>query len=122
MSSAMTSFADLLRHLRTTAALSQEELSERSGLSLRGISDLERGVRRAPHLTTVRVLADALALSPTDRQALLAAARPGANAGYAGRRSWWLCPAPAAPHPAARSRARAGYARLPGAGTAIFGW
>ena len=80
MSSAMTSFADLLRHLRTTAALSQEELSERSGLSLRGISDLERGVRRAPHLTTVRVLADALALSPTDRQALLAAARPGAKA------------------------------------------
>ena len=81
MSSAMTSFADLLRHLRTTAALSQEELSERSGLSLRGISDLERGVRRAPHLTTVRVLADALALSPTDRQALLAAARPGALPG-----------------------------------------
>src|SRR5215216_6409037 len=76
MSSAMTSFADLLRNLRTTAALSQEELSERSGLSLRGISDLERGVRRAPHLTTVRVLADALALSPMDRQALLAAARP----------------------------------------------
>src|SRR4051812_27738168 len=77
MSSTMSSFADLLRHLRTTAALSQEELSERSGVSLRGISDLERGVRRAPHLTTVRVLADALALGPMDRQALLAAARPG---------------------------------------------
>ncbi len=78
MSSAITSFADLLRHLRTTAALSQEELACRSGLSLRGISDLERGVRRAPHLTTVRVLADALGLDPADRQALLAAARPGA--------------------------------------------
>ena len=52
MSSAITSFADLLRHLRTSAALSQEELAVRSGLSLRGISDLERGVRRAPHLTT----------------------------------------------------------------------
>src|SRR3712207_1715519 len=78
MSSAITSFADLLRHLRTTAALSQEELACRSGLSLRGISDLERGVRRAPHLTTVRVLADALGLDPTDRQALLTAARPGA--------------------------------------------
>ncbi|HEX5964081.1 MAG TPA: helix-turn-helix domain-containing protein [Gemmatimonadales bacterium] len=77
MSSAITSFADLLRHLRTTAALSQEELAIRSGLSLRGISDLERGVRRAPHLTTVRVLADALALSDAERQALLAAARPG---------------------------------------------
>jgi predicted ATPase/transcriptional regulator with XRE-family HTH domain len=78
MSSAITSFADLLRHLRITAALSQEELAIRSGLSLRGISDLERGVRRAPHLTTVRVLADALALDTTDRQALLTAARPGA--------------------------------------------
>src|SRR5215217_4445273 len=78
MSSAVTSFADLLRHLRTTAALSQEELSARSGLSLRGISDLERGVRRAPHLTTVRELANALALGPTERQALLTAARPRA--------------------------------------------
>jgi predicted ATPase/DNA-binding XRE family transcriptional regulator len=78
MSSAITSFADLLRHLRTSAALSQEELAIRSGLSLRGISDLERGVRRAPHLTTVRVLADALGLGKAERQALLAAARPGA--------------------------------------------
>ncbi len=77
MSSAVTSFATLLRHLRTSAALSQEELAMRSGLSLRGISDLERGVRRAPHLTTVRVLADGLALGPAERQALLAAARPG---------------------------------------------
>ncbi|MCC2626593.1 MAG: transcriptional regulator, family, partial [Thermomicrobiales bacterium] len=77
MSSAITSFADLLRHLRTSASLSQEELAVRSGLSLRGISDLERGVRRVPHLTTVRVLADALALGATERQALLAAARPG---------------------------------------------
>ena len=77
MSSAITSFADLLRHLRTSAALSQEELAKRSGLSLRGISDLERGVRRAPHLTTMRVLADALGLGPAERQALLAAARPG---------------------------------------------
>src|SRR5215217_8185092 len=77
MSSAITSFADLLRQLRTAAALSQEELAERAGVSLRGISDLERGVRRAPHLSTVRVLADALSLGPVERQSLLAAARPG---------------------------------------------
>jgi len=76
MSSAVSSFADLLRHLRTSAALSQEELAVRAGLSLRGLSDLERGVRRTPHLSTVRLLADALALGPEDRQALLAAARP----------------------------------------------
>jgi predicted ATPase/DNA-binding XRE family transcriptional regulator len=70
------SFADLLRHLRTSAALSQEELARRAALSLRGISDLERGVRRTPHLATVRLLADALALTSEDREALLAAARP----------------------------------------------
>ncbi len=76
MSSVTSTFADLLRHLRTSASLSQEELAERAGLSLRGISDLERGVRRTPHLSTVRLLADALELSPVDRQALFATARP----------------------------------------------
>ena len=77
MSHMTATFADLLRQLRTAAALSQEELAERAGVSLRGISDLERGVRRTPHLSTVRLLADALALGPGDREALLAAARPG---------------------------------------------
>src|SRR5215207_3171099 len=77
MSQMAATFADLLRQLRTAAALSQEELAERAGVSLRGLSDLERGVRRTPHLSTVRLLADALALGPEDRQALLAAARPG---------------------------------------------
>ena len=69
-------FGTVLRQLRTAAALSQEALAERAGLSLRGISDLERGVRRTPYLATVGLLADALDLSPEDRQALLAAARP----------------------------------------------
>jgi transcriptional regulator with XRE-family HTH domain len=69
-------FGDLLRGLRRSAALSQEELAERAGLSLRGISDLERGVRRAPHLTTVRLLAEALALTGADRQAFFASPRP----------------------------------------------
>jgi transcriptional regulator with XRE-family HTH domain len=77
MSSDTAAFSTVLRQLRTAAALSQEALAERAGLSLRGVSDLERGLRRAPHLSTVRMLADALALSPADRQALLAAARPG---------------------------------------------
>jgi predicted ATPase/transcriptional regulator with XRE-family HTH domain len=76
MSRTTTTFAYVLRQLRTAASLSQEELAERAGVSLRGVSDLERGVRRTPHLSTVRMLADALQLNPTDRQALLAAARP----------------------------------------------
>jgi len=76
MSGDTAAFSAVLRQLRTSAALSQEALAERAGLSPRGISDLERGVRRAPHLTTVRLLADALALNPAERQLLLAAARP----------------------------------------------
>src|SRR5688572_33091522 len=69
------SFGDLLRQARTAAALSQEELAERAGLSTRGISALERGIRRAPRLATVRMLADALALDEAGRAALLTAAR-----------------------------------------------
>jgi predicted ATPase/DNA-binding XRE family transcriptional regulator len=71
-----TSFGDQLRELRSAAALSQEDLAERTGLSRRGISDLERGLRRAPRLETVRLLADGLALGQDERKALLTAARP----------------------------------------------
>ena len=49
MSRATPTFGDVLRQLRTAASLSQEDLDERAGVSLRGISDLERGVRRTPH-------------------------------------------------------------------------
>src|SRR3954471_3134457 len=66
----------LLRRLRTAAALSQEELAERAGLSVRALSDLERGVHQAPRLETVRLLATALDLGEHDRVELLAAARP----------------------------------------------
>jgi predicted ATPase/DNA-binding XRE family transcriptional regulator len=77
MSDEPTTFGAVLRQLRTAAALSQEALAERAGLSPRGVSDLERGARRTPHLATVGLLADALNLGPADRQRLLAAARPG---------------------------------------------
>ena len=76
MSETETSFGEVLRRLRTAAALSQEALAQRARLSRNGISDLERGLRRAPHLETVRMLADALALPESDRVALLVAARP----------------------------------------------
>jgi predicted ATPase/transcriptional regulator with XRE-family HTH domain len=70
------SFGVLLRQLRSASSLSQEELAERSGLSVRGISDLERGLRHAPRLETVRLLADALTLTDDERKVLLTAARP----------------------------------------------
>ncbi|MGH2618424.1 MAG: helix-turn-helix domain-containing protein, partial [Thermomicrobiales bacterium] len=76
MSETRTSFGDLLRRLRSAAALSQEALAERAGLSRNGISDLERGLHPAPRLETVRMLADGLALGEADRAALLTAARP----------------------------------------------
>ena len=66
----------LLRRYRTAAALSQEELAERAGVSVRAVSDLERGVHRVPRPETVRLLADALALQETERATLLAAAHP----------------------------------------------
>src|SRR6187200_1922995 len=68
-----STFGETLRTFRTAAALSQEELAARSGLSLRGVSDLERGARTTPRLETVRLLADALGLDPAERAALLAA-------------------------------------------------
>jgi transcriptional regulator with XRE-family HTH domain len=43
---------------RLAAGLSQAELAERAGLSARGISDLERGVRQAPYPATLRRLAE----------------------------------------------------------------
>jgi predicted ATPase/transcriptional regulator with XRE-family HTH domain len=70
------SFGELLRQVRSAASLSQEELAQRSGVSVRGISDLERGARSAPRLETVRLLADALDVDQASRAALLAAARP----------------------------------------------
>src|SRR5918995_3034147 len=68
--------ADLVRRHRTAVALSQEALAERAGLSVRAISDLERGVHRTPRLETVRLVADALGLGEVHRAALLVAARP----------------------------------------------
>jgi predicted ATPase/transcriptional regulator with XRE-family HTH domain len=76
------SFGQLLQELRAAAGLTQPELAELAGLSDRGISDLERGVRTRPQASTVRQLAAALQLDTDERAALTAAAsssrdRPG---------------------------------------------
>ncbi len=67
---------DLIWRAQLAAGLSQEQLAERSGLSARTISDLERGQRKTPHLESLRMLAAGLDLSSEDRKALLQAARP----------------------------------------------
>lgn len=60
-------FGDLLRQARRSAGLTQEELAGRAGISSRAVSDLERGVNRAPRRDTLDLLAQALDLSPADR-------------------------------------------------------
>jgi predicted ATPase/transcriptional regulator with XRE-family HTH domain len=80
MSNSPPTFGLLLRRYRAAAGLTQDELAERSGLSARGISDLERGARERPYRDTVQMLADALDLPPEDRAILGAAARAGTQA------------------------------------------
>src|SRR5215472_8946257 len=70
-----TTFASLLRKLRTEALLTQEELADAAGLSPRSISDLERGVNRTAHKETARLLADALGLTDSGRAEFEAVAR-----------------------------------------------
>ncbi|HLZ22878.1 MAG TPA: tetratricopeptide repeat protein [Ktedonobacterales bacterium] len=74
-----TAFATLLNHYRITAGLTQEELAERAGVSVRSISDMERGVPHTPRKATIHLLAVALDLSAPDYDAFVAAAR-GRNA------------------------------------------
>jgi tetratricopeptide (TPR) repeat protein/transcriptional regulator with XRE-family HTH domain len=72
-------FAGVLRRLRIGVQLTQEELARAAGLSVRAVSDLERGVATTPHRDTVRLLADALRLVGPVRAEFEAAARgPGA--------------------------------------------
>ena len=68
-------FATLLRQYRVAAHLSQEKLAERAGLSVAAISALERGVRKTPHMATVRLLAKALRLNALERAMFGATAR-----------------------------------------------
>nr|SCO70298.1 Xre-like transcriptional regulator [Streptomyces argillaceus] len=72
-------FGTVLRRLREKAGLTQEELERRSGISVSTIGGLENGRHRRgnPRMTTVRSLADGLALDREDREELLRAAVPG---------------------------------------------
>jgi non-specific serine/threonine protein kinase len=60
-------FSDLLRRARRVAGLTQEALAERAGVSVRAISDLERGINRAPRRDTLDMLVEALDL-PAEEQ------------------------------------------------------
>lgn len=68
-------FGALLRAFRREAALTQDALAERAGLSVEAIRVLEAGRRRHPRPTTVEQLVAALGLSDVDRSRLTEAAQ-----------------------------------------------
>src|SRR6185437_739764 len=93
------SFAELLRRFRVAASLTQEALAERCGYSPATIAALETGRRKAPRLSTVSDLADALSLSAADRALLATAAGVAGAAGAAAvgaRQTAGVGPVPAA--------------------------
>jgi non-specific serine/threonine protein kinase len=69
-------FGTLLKRYRVAAGFTQEALAERAGISARAISDLERGLYKAPQRATVSRVGDALGLAPEERGALELVARP----------------------------------------------
>jgi pimeloyl-ACP methyl ester carboxylesterase len=71
-------FAQALRQQRLVSGLTQEELAERAKLSVRAISDLERGVIHSPRPSTLRRLSEGLDAGPDGAAALLAAVHPPA--------------------------------------------
>jgi tetratricopeptide (TPR) repeat protein/transcriptional regulator with XRE-family HTH domain len=75
-------FGQLLRSHRVAAGLTQEELADLSGLSVRTLGDIERDRVAKPYRNSLDRLADALRLTGTKRQEFLdsARARPARNA------------------------------------------
>src|ERR1700733_10784790 len=59
-----------LRAIRLDRGLTLEQLAESSGVSVRGVSDIERGVRDRPRRSTIDALSDALQLDAGTRREL----------------------------------------------------
>jgi predicted ATPase/transcriptional regulator with XRE-family HTH domain len=60
--------AALIQRRRVSARLTQEELAERAGISVRTISDIERGLRRSVYRDTAERLAEALEVPGAERE------------------------------------------------------
>ncbi|MET7437704.1 ATP-binding protein [Streptomyces sp. NPDC004082] len=74
---AIGGFGPLLAAWRARAGMSQEQLSHASGVSVRGLRDLERGRSRGPQRRTVEALAAALELDAAGARELERAASLG---------------------------------------------
>lgn len=75
------SFGERLRRLRLANGLTQRELAERAGVSLRGLNALESGRHQAPRARTIARLAEALGFTADDRAVFEAAGRGRAAGG-----------------------------------------
>ena len=73
----------LVRQYRQALGLSQEELADRSRLSVRAIGNIERGRTTRPHRHSVQSLGDALVLPDSQRRELDRAARVPAQGVHA---------------------------------------
>src|SRR5262245_33625970 len=69
-------FGALLKRYRLRAGWTQEALAERAGVSARAVSDLERGLNRAPQRGTRDRLVEALGLAAEERRGVELVARP----------------------------------------------
>ncbi|WP_410648909.1 ATP-binding protein [Amycolatopsis sp. cmx-4-54] len=74
---AATTFKALLKGYRVRAGLTQEELAEGSGVSVRAISDMERGIAKSPQRRTIEALAAPLSLTDEELTGLQKVARQG---------------------------------------------
>jgi predicted ATPase/DNA-binding XRE family transcriptional regulator/Tfp pilus assembly protein PilF len=68
-------FGNLLRHYRMRSGLTQEELADLAHMSVHSISNYERGAPHLPRISTTRLLAGALHLSPDEQTAFIAGVR-----------------------------------------------
>ncbi|HEX6339499.1 ATP-binding protein [Umezawaea sp.] len=87
-----TTFGDLLRTHRVRSALTQEELAAGSGVSVRAISDMERGRAKGPQRRTVEALARVLRLDGEELRELVDTAKAGRMRHQAPAAPWALPP------------------------------
>ncbi len=84
----------LLRQWRVARHLTQEQLAELADVSVRAISNIERGINAAPQRATIRALADALRLQGAERAHFVGAVRRLRGASGATHAADLLRPAP----------------------------
>ncbi|WP_157529484.1 helix-turn-helix domain-containing protein [Nocardia sp. NRRL S-836] len=70
-----TAFGDFLRFFRLRTLMTQEDLAKRTGVSVRAISDMERGRALTPQRRTVELLVDGLGLNSEEAADFIARSR-----------------------------------------------